>query len=426
MAHAGSIPRRTMPPQIAGRDGRCCSGFRGDELYIAQLLISMRVPLGPTSLLAVTVTPNQEALQFKTQEEGVVVVLHCCVSGSNLHTQQSHYLFSLADLSSAEYEPFLEVDNVKSSEPPPPHSSTDFSNLLTVAEEKKRRSMELIPLTARMVMTHLVNHLGHHPLSGGPALLHSLVSENHDNLYVESSELSSEVFKSPNLQLFVFNDSTLVSCLQIPPISEGPSPPSEPHPVTAAAPEVRVIVRDISGKYSWDGGVLYRPLEDGTPRHVSVRPPDTPGVPRFKDEAPPLSQCGPADSEDGEDALDQLLESLGHSSPECLPQPRLKLNQPAPSPMGMNPEQEAAITEAVLRQTLLEEEHTARWSGNPSASAAPQREPTPQDPKAPFYFCRLLLNDLGMHSWDRRKSFHLLKKNSKLLREIKNLDSRQW
>ncbi|KAI1895830.1 hypothetical protein AGOR_G00110800 [Albula goreensis] len=352
-------------------------------------------------------------------------VLHCCVSGSNLHTQQSHYLFSLADLSSAEYEPFLEVDNVKSSEPPPPHSSTDFSNLLTVAEEKKRRSMELIPLTARMVMTHLVNHLGHHPLSGGPALLHSLVSENHDNLYVESSELSSEVFKSPNLQLFVFNDSTLVSCLQIPPISEGPSPPSEPHPVTAAAPEVRVIVRDISGKYSWDGGVLYRPLEDGTPRHVGIRPPDTPAVPRFKDEAPPLSQCGPADSEDGEDALDQLLESLGHSSPECLPQPRLKLNQPAPSPMGMNPEQEAAITEAVLRQTLLEEEHTARWSGNPSASAASQREPTPQDPKAPFYFCRLLLNDLGMHSWDRRKSFHLLKKNSKLLREIKNLDSRQ-
>lgn len=25
-----------------------------------------------------------------------------------------------------------------------------------------------------------------------------------------------------------------------------------------------------------------------------------------------------------------------------------------------------------------------------------------------------------------RKSFHLLKKNSKLLRELKNLDSRQW
>ncbi|KAJ8341807.1 hypothetical protein SKAU_G00340980 [Synaphobranchus kaupii] len=341
-------------------------------------------------------------------------VLHCCVSGSNLHTQQSHYLLSLPDLAATDYEPFLSLGNVKSSEAPPPHSTTDFGNLLTVAEEKKRRSMELIPLTARMVMTHLVNHLGHHPLSGGPALLHSLVNENHDNLYVESSELSSEVFKSPNLQLFVFNDSTLVSCLQIPPISEGPG----------ALPEVRVIMRDISGKYSWDGGVLYRPLEDAAPRHgdgFAARPPDA----VIPDEPPPASGCGPADGEDEEDALDWLLESLGQSSPECLPQPRLQLNQPAPSPFGMNPEQEVAITEAVLRQTLLEEEHAGRWCGNPGARATPQKEPAPWEPKAPFYFCRLLLNDLGMNSWDRRKNFHLLKKNSKLLREIKNLDSRQ-
>lgn len=261
--------------------------------------------------------------------------------------------------------------------------------------------MELIPLTARMVMTHLVNHLGHHPLSGGPALLHSLISENHDNLYVESSELSSEVFKSPNLQLFVFNDSTLVSCLQIPPAGEGPS---EPRPGPTTLPEVRVIVRDISGKYSWDGGVLYRPLEGGAPLRgggLTTRPLD-PGANRIPDEPPQPSRCVPADGEDGEDALDRLLDSLGHSSPECLPQPRLQLNQPAPSPFGMNPEQEAAITEAMLRQTLLEEEHVRRWCGTPSARAPPQNEPEPQEPKAPFYFCRLLLNDLGMNSWDRR------------------------
>lgn len=153
-------------------------------------------------------------------------VLHCCVSGSTLHTQQSHYLLSLSDLST-DYD--LMLGQVKSFEPPPSQTTTtDFGNLLTVAEEKRRRNMELIPLTARMVMTHLVNHLGHHPLSGGPALLHSLVSENHDNPYVESSELSSEVFKSPNLQLFVFNDSTLVSYLQIP--AETPTVGQPPQP----------------------------------------------------------------------------------------------------------------------------------------------------------------------------------------------------
>uniref|UniRef100_A0A673C0Y9 Rap-GAP domain-containing protein n=1 Tax=Sphaeramia orbicularis TaxID=375764 RepID=A0A673C0Y9_9TELE len=283
--------------------------------------------------------------------------------------------------------------------------------LFILLSEKRRRNMELIPLTARMVMTHLVNHLGHHPLSGGPALLHSLVSENHDNPYVESSELSSEVFKSPNLQLFVFNDSTLVSYLQIPADTQTVGQP--PHPSS----QVRVIVRDISGKYSWDGSILYF--------SQSKNQPPSPGRGTYKNHCSAsnsLSDCG---EEEEVDILDKLLEELGHSSPECLPQPQLNLNQPAPSPCGMNLEQEGAILEAILRQTQQEEEQVRRWDADVSFRAACQREPSHQEPKAPFYFCRLLLNDLGMNSWDRRKSFHLLKKNSKLLRELKNLDSRQ-
>ncbi|XP_064187479.1 ral GTPase-activating protein subunit alpha-2 isoform X2 [Anguilla rostrata] len=417
------------------------STVEADKKLIVSLLLCaldwcMALPLS-TLLEPVTMPVLDDPSSHKAPLlDYIYRVLHCCVSGSNLHTQQSHYLLSLPDLAASDYEPFLTLGNVRSSEPPPPpHSAAEFGNLLTVAEEKKRRSMELIPLTARMVMTHLVNHLGHHPLSGGPALLHSLVNENHDNLYVESSELSSEVFRSPNLQLFVFNDSTLVSFLQIPPLGEPPGePPAGPCPGTAALPEVRVIVRDISGKYSWDGGVLYRPPEGEASRRgpaVAAGTLDASSSPRVPDEtAAPRPGGGPADAEEDEeeeeeDVLDRLLESLGQSSPECLPQPRLRLNQPAPSPFGMNPEQEAAITEAVLRQTLLEEEHARRWCGTPGARAAPQLEPAPQDPSAPFYFCRLLLNDLGMNSWDRRKNFHLLKKNSKLLREIKNLDSRQ-
>ncbi|XP_056151481.1 ral GTPase-activating protein subunit alpha-2 [Lampris incognitus] len=362
-------------------------------------------------------------------------VLHCCVSGSNLHTQQSHYLLSLSDLST-DYDPFLMLGQVRSSDPPPCQvTTTEFGNLLTVAEEKKRRNMELIPLTARMVMTHLVNHLGHHPLSGGPALLHSLVSENHDNLYVESSELSSEVFRSPNLQLFVFNDSTLVSYLQIP--AETPTIGQPPHPSS----QVRVIIRDISGKYSWDGAVLYRTTQEdysGMGIFDGMDPPissTTTGHSRKQPSSPtkgpsnqhcPVSDAG-LDLCDQEevDILDQLLENLGRSSPECLPQPQLRLNQPAPSPCGMNLEQEGAILEAILRQTQQEEEQVRRWDADVGVRAACQMEPTHQEPKAPFHFCRLLLNDLGMNSWDRRKSFHLLKKNSKLLRELKNLDSRQ-
>uniref|UniRef100_A0A673LPI4 Rap-GAP domain-containing protein n=1 Tax=Sinocyclocheilus rhinocerous TaxID=307959 RepID=A0A673LPI4_9TELE len=349
-------------------------------------------------------------------------VLHTCVSGSNLHTQQSHYLLSLADLST-DYEPFLTLGNVKSFEPPPIHNVMgDFGNLLTVAEEKKRRSLELIPLTARMVMTHLVNHLGHHPLSGGPALLNSLVSENHDNPYVESSELSSEVFKSPNLQLFVFSDSTLVSYLQIPSDSSSTANPRD------HSSAVRVIIRDISGKYSWDGGVLFRTL-DGTGLSLggSRDQSSHDGARSEKQGSVRSSKCSSElEVEDGVDVLDQLLEDLGHSSPECLPQPQLRLTQPPSPPIGMNPEMEGLIMDAIHRQAKQEDEELARrQTEDPSIRAERQREPTHHEPKSAFYLCRLLLNDLGMNSWDRRKSFHLLKKNSKLLRELKNLDSRQ-
>lgn len=62
-------------------------------------------------------------------------MLHCCVSGSTLHTQQSHYLLSLSDLPS-DYD--LMLGQIKSFEPPPSQTSAaaDFGNLLTVAEGK--------------------------------------------------------------------------------------------------------------------------------------------------------------------------------------------------------------------------------------------------------------------------------------------------
>ncbi|XP_076017611.1 ral GTPase-activating protein subunit alpha-2 isoform X2 [Genypterus blacodes] len=415
------------------------SAVEADKKVLVSLLLClldwcMAVPLSlllePITLSAVEdpAAPKAPLLDY------IYRVLHCCVSGSVPLTQQSHYLLSLSDLS-ADYN--LMLGQVKSSEPPPSQTTaTDFGNLLTVAEEKRRRNMELIPLTARMVMTHLVNHLGHHPLCGGPALLHSLVSENHDNPYVESSELSSEVFKSPNLQLFVFNDTTLVSYLQIP--AETPTVGQPPHPSS----QVRVIVRDISGKYSWDGSILYCTAPEDSvdigvfnamDHNVSItttithskKPPATPTKASHNHHCSALKSLSDCSEEEEVDVLDQLLENLGYSSPECLPQPQLKLNQPAPSPCGMNLEQEGAILEAILRQTQQEEEQVRRWDADVSVRAACQREPTDEEPKAPFYFCRLLLNDLGMNSWDRRKSFHLLKKNSKLLRELKNLDSRQ-
>uniref|UniRef100_A0ACB8EBX7 Ral GTPase-activating protein subunit alpha-2 n=1 Tax=Sphaerodactylus townsendi TaxID=933632 RepID=A0ACB8EBX7_9SAUR len=382
-------------------------------------------------------------------------VLHSCVHGSSTYTQQSHYLLSLADLSSDNYDPFLPLGNVRNSEPMQFQSPADLSNLLTVVEGKKRRSLELIPLTARMIMTHLVNHLGHYPLSGGPAVLHSLLSENHNNCYVDSSELSSEVFRSPDLQLFAFNDSTLISYLQI------PSEKVVDDESTRACSGVRVIVRDISGKYSWDGRLMHGPLPGCLPSQNKQNSTAVWDAQKQTFESPAdLFQ-----TYEGEDALDKLLASIGNSSPECLLCPQLRLNEPSPSPCVMSHDQENDILEAIMQQSCMENAHGCTLDLRTKVER--QGAPRPTQPQAPFHLCRLLLNDLGMNSWDKsvstvanilcfgsilnphqtdlmlseegsgvaprgrgvthrvRKSFHLLKKNSKLLRELKNLDSSQ-
>ncbi|XP_077907458.1 ral GTPase-activating protein subunit alpha-2 isoform X2 [Ictidomys tridecemlineatus] len=391
------------------------SSVETDKKFIVSLLLClldwcMALPVNTLLHPVSTVVLEEQHPSRAPLLDYIYRVLHCCVCGSSTYTQQSHYTLTLADLSSTDYDPFLPLANVKSSEPVQYHSSAELGNLLTVEEEKRRRSVELIPLTARMVMAHLVNHLGHYPLSGGPAVLHSLVSENHDNAHVEGTELSSEVFRSPNLQLFVFNDSTLISYLQTP--AEGPG---------GALSDVRVIVRDISGKYSWDGKVLYGPLEGCLAPNGRN--------PLFLISGHHHHTFGPqkdhSQIEEGDDVLDKLLENIGHTSPECLLPSQLNLNEPSPPPYGMNREQEKEIIEVILRQSAQEDEYVQRCNSDSSMKVTSQGQPSPVEPRGPFYFCRLLLDDLGMNSWDRRKNFHLLKKNSKLLRELKNLDSRQ-
>ncbi|XP_066869897.1 ral GTPase-activating protein subunit alpha-2 isoform X1 [Kogia breviceps] len=396
------------------------SAVETDKKFLVSLLLClldwcMALPAGALLHPVSTAALDEQPTARTPLLDYIYRVLHCCVCGSSTYTQQSRYTLTLADLSSADYDPFLPLANVKNSEPVQFHSSAELGNLLTVEEERRRRSMELIPLTARMVMAHLVNHLGHFPLRGGPAVLHSLVSEHHDNTHADAAELSPDVFRSPNLQLFVFNDSTLISYLQIP--AAGP-----PGGSAARAPsDVRVIVRDISGKYSWDGKVLYGPLEGclapkgRSPSFlISGWHHQTPGPQRD------LSQ-----TEEGEDVLNKLLENIGHTSPECLLPSQLHLNEPSPPPCGMNRAQEKEITEILLRQSAQEDEYVQRCDLDVAMKVASQEPPSPVEPRGAFYFCRLLLDDLGMNSWDRRKNFHLLKKNSKLLRELKNLDSRQ-
>ena len=59
----------------------------------------------------------------------------------------------------------------------------------------------IIALTAKVVIKHLTNYLGHFPLPRGSSVLASIVSENNDLSEKNSDELTSALFNSPQVQV---------------------------------------------------------------------------------------------------------------------------------------------------------------------------------------------------------------------------------
>uniref|UniRef100_A0A8B9FYE0 Ral GTPase activating protein catalytic alpha subunit 1 n=1 Tax=Amazona collaria TaxID=241587 RepID=A0A8B9FYE0_9PSIT len=426
------------------------SSYEQDKRLVVSLLLClldwiMALPL-KTLLQPLHATGAENDKTERSVLNCIYKVLHGCVYGSQCFSNPKYFPLSLSDLACVDYDPFMHLESLK--EPEPLHSpdSERSSKLQPVTEVKTHMQQGLISVAARTVITHLVNHLGHYPMSGGPAMLTSQVCENNDNPYSESPELSPELFENPNLQFFVLNNTSLVSCIQIQAEDDMPGGGLSAG-LASANSNVRIIVRDLSGKYSWDSAILYGPsslcgssqptsfalplsqqdkVEDALSsfehvEDVSARDGITLQVKRkFRDTVPTWDTI-----RDEEDALDELLQYLGVTSPECLQRTGVSLNIPAPQPVCISEKQENDVINAILKQHTEEREFVEKHFNDLNMKAMEQDEPTSQKPQSAFYYCRLLLSILGMNSWDKRRSFHLLKKNEKLLRELRNLDSRQ-
>uniref|UniRef100_A0AAQ5Z7V4 Rap-GAP domain-containing protein n=1 Tax=Amphiprion ocellaris TaxID=80972 RepID=A0AAQ5Z7V4_AMPOC len=407
-----------------------------DKRLVVSLLLCLLdwvMALPPKTLLqpVQTRSPPERDQPTKTLLSCIYKVLHGCVYGAQSFNSPKYYPLQLSDLLSPDYDPFLPLESLR--EPEPLHSpdSERSSKLQPVTEVRSRIQQGLVSIAARTVITHLVNHLGHYPMSGGPATLSSQVCENQDNPFCESADLGPELFHSPNLQFLVLNGSTLLSVLQI--RSESGVPGGGMTAGLSSAPaSVRVIIRDVAGKHSWDSAVLYGPppCSPNSPTHTLLTHTQSPRSAE-KDGTPPLAKrvCREAvpawDSlREGDDALDEMLQYLGYSSPECLQRAGMPLNIPAPPPACVSEKQENDVINAILKQSADEREfvlHVRKLN----MRAVQQTEPETQTPQSAFYYCRLLINILGLNSWEKRSNFHLLRKNEKLLRELKNLDSRQ-
>lgn len=112
---------------------------------------------------------------------------------------------------------------------------------------------------------HLINHLGHFPMGIGAARLSSLVVELDDVPGIDGDELSSAIFHAPNIQLLMLSNSVIMSLVELAALDAPGGGVTAG--LTTAPSLVRVLLRDLAGKASWDSSILYsQPLvEDDMP-----------------------------------------------------------------------------------------------------------------------------------------------------------------
>ncbi|XP_037500049.1 probable Rho GTPase-activating protein CG5521 isoform X1 [Rhipicephalus sanguineus] len=305
-----------------------------------------------------------------------------------------------------------------------------------------------VKLAARMVLSHLLHQLGHFPMGLGAAQLTSLVAEQDDVPALRDSELSKEVFSAPNIQLFVLNNMSILSLVEIP--AEETSGGAASVGLTTGKSQVRAIVRDLSGKFSWDCLTLYGPhgcragsyppgpvpdpclhytthrgrnqdlqeqqrcQADAAARDSGRRSP----LHRPPDQLPLLEN-----TQDNYDNLDDLLQYIGHTSPECVQLPCQRLNSAPKATDELAGIREAETVHLLLNQHAQEVQHTAQAAYSPEMLAKAATPPNPTEPLSPFQYSRLLLENFNFFAWEKRPKFDLVKKNEKLLRELRNLDN---
>ncbi|XP_025103645.1 ral GTPase-activating protein subunit alpha-1-like isoform X4 [Pomacea canaliculata] len=306
---------------------------------------------------------------------------------------------------------------------------------------------DIVKLAARSLMTHLVNHLSHFPMGLGAARLHSTIQEHHDLPDMIEDDLKPDIFGAPNVQLFILNHRCLISFVELPAVDAPGGGVTAG--LTTARTVCRIIVRDLSGKYCWENSVLYSPpwcTKESSRQNAQIllgmatghelEPlviqedldvPQQELSPRRKASELPIFES----SSELDDNLNDVLRFVGETSPECLLQTGRPLNIPAPLPEVLSAPAESGLTEMVQHQreaeTAYYSKHKCDHSQVESQNmlAKPQMPTEIEDPVSPFQMCRMLLDQVGLLSWEKRCHFDLLKKSDKLLRELKNLDAQR-
>ncbi|XP_045527991.1 probable Rho GTPase-activating protein CG5521 isoform X1 [Pieris brassicae] len=281
-----------------------------------------------------------------------------------------------------------------------------------------------VKLWAQAICSQLVLYLGHWPLWTG-CQLSSTVCEQHDSIPSLGTELGPPVLTAPHIQVMRLSDSTLASFIELPAL-DLPQGGTTPGLVTSDR-QVRVLLRDITGKSCWDASALYydpsvtsaeviEPLPLSkvveTPRDntLSSLPPPLPAdlLPDYRNSPPDKHQ------------LDHVLAYIGHTSPEVTWGRRLDEAGPSPLPPGLEDELVCAlVAHRNAERHYLQNRHSEEDVESVDITSMSGSS------ENVFAASSQLVSQLGTLAPARRAHAHLLKRTDRLLRELRNLDAQR-
>nr|CDS32262.1 ral GTPase activating protein subunit [Hymenolepis microstoma] len=311
---------------------------------------------------------------------------------------------------------------------------------------------DCIRVAARFARCQLFYQLGRYPLSSTNDVLDSLIQEHHGRMLagvLDNEELSFESVDQPDVQMFVINRSFLLSILAVEPTNTDRLSDSvmKTHhllnngalreEVVTDSCDVRIIIRDIAGKYVWDATQIYglvpevskksSPYKHTNSNHKGIKLSDT-----F------VNAETEADSKTKLDLLAQLLEDLVSQHPEL--KSHSSLYEPDTNVNGENSgfEETSLFEKCVTDQVLTAARNERRVINQlPEIPSLPFYGTDANDPadneemkqwaklNRRYTVVKQLLSQLGFLSQSRRPSIELLKKSLSLVREIKNLDKQR-
>ncbi|XP_071163693.1 ral GTPase-activating protein subunit alpha-1-like isoform X21 [Mytilus edulis] len=392
--------------------------------------------------------PINSLLETTDSDKGCIYkvfqMLNYAVSGHTEETLNQVKQSLIGMIQDADFDNLRDLTSNFTRRPSPDKMSSRSS------DSPKPESHDTVKLAAKTLINHLVNHLCHFPMGSGASRINSSIQEFHDWEDMTCDDLKSDLFFSPNLQFFILNKRTLISFIELSALTNAPGG-GVTAGLTTARTVCRVILRDLTGKYSWDSSVLYAPpwcnkgsslnnakalldicteieREPLLIQEEEIPPSILPSTVHRSSSQIPYHQT---DNEVEYDNLNDLLGYIGYTSPECILEPGLPLNVEAPIPEGLSEDAENVVTDMVIDQKdgeldyYQKHKNSQRHVENVNLIAQPQMPLEVQDPVSPFQICRMLLNQMGLLAWEKRCSFDLLKKSDSMLRQLKYLDNQK-